>query len=98
MCIHFQKIFSLVYMISLFRATAAGLTVLTCAKILSIWQLELQDLFFRLEHNAHKWTFWKIIEHNALTSLDSLGPNYVSTTIQHEGLRPCPHMQTKGIK
>ena len=46
-------------MISLLRATAAGLTVLTCAKILSIWQFELQDLFFGLEHNAHKWPFWE---------------------------------------
>lgn len=63
MRIHFQNIFSLVYMISLFRA-AAGLTVLTCATILSIWQFELQDLFFGLQHNAHKWTLGRIIEHN----------------------------------
>lgn len=78
----FQKILTLVYMISLFRATAAGLTVLTCAKSLSIWQLELQDLFFGLERNAHKWTFGRIIEHNTLTSLASVGLNYVFAT-QH---------------
>ena len=93
-CIHFQRIFSVVYMISLFRATAVGLTVLTCAKIQSIWQFELQDLFFGPEHNAHKWTFGRIIEHNTLTSLALVGLNY-AFPIQYGGLKLCLHMQTK---
>lgn len=69
LCAHFQFALSLAYMISLFGTVTANLTVLTCAEMMNIWTFELQDLFFGLEHNAHKWTFWRIIEHNTLTSL-----------------------------
>ena len=69
-------------MISLFKATAAGVTVLTCGKILSIWQFELQDIYFGLEHNVHNWIFLRIIEHYTLSSLASVKLNYVFT-IQH---------------
>lgn len=85
MCIHVQRIFSLVYMISLFRAAAAGLTALTCATILSIWQFELQDLFFGLQYNAHKWTFGRIIEHN-------------THFINFSGTKLCFYHPTLGIK
>lgn len=69
LCAHFQLVFSLIYIISLFSAGAVSLTMLTCAKMLNIWTFELPDLFFGLEHNAHKWTFWRTIEHYSLTSL-----------------------------
>lgn len=91
MCIIFKRYFLL---FTWYWATAAGLTVLTCAKIQSIWQFELQDLFFGLKHNAYKWAFGGIIEHSTLTPLASVGLNYVFT-IQHWGVKPCLNMLTK---